>query len=199
MNQTEQDSIEYNLFQRHLKNFLFHFCNFFSHFEKNQERKSHFHHCKNKVICYHLVRTILKPWAQLESGIHEPSGELAQIWSESIQTSSDKDSENPDSSVLTLSGQTDRQGKLFSKIWTALGQLTDTEQNFPEIRTKTRQGQDTDSAVRRLLSRSWISRNFLILILVGPRLLKIFRSLSGSVLDFSFFGSGLVRGSLAWI
>ena len=122
----------------------------------------------------------------------------------SNQTSADKDSESPDSSVLSLSGRTDRhRTELFLKIRTKSGHRTESRQTesgqtdigqdflqnsgqnpdsgqnrdrqnpdrqtpdrksgqnpdsrqtpdriFRKIRTKTRHGQDTDSAVRRRL------------------------------------------------
>ena len=50
----------------------------------------------------------------------------------------------------TESGQTDTGQKIQAES----GQQTDTGHDFPEIRTKTRQGQDTDSAVRRRLPRT---------------------------------------------
>ena len=60
-------------------------------------------------------------------------------WSQDIglvnnkQTSADKDSENSDSSVSSLSGRTDRQRvAFFSNFYTESGQRTDTGQYFPE-------------------------------------------------------------------
>ena len=103
MNQIEQDSIEWNLVQRHLKNFVFHFCKIFSHFEKYQERKLHYRHCKNKVICYPLCRTIVKPWAQLESGIDELSGRSA--WTVQVITGPDLVRVGPDVGEQWKSGQ----------------------------------------------------------------------------------------------
>ena len=154
MNQIEQDSIEWNLVQRHLKNFVFHFCKVFSHFEKYQERKLHYRHCKNKVICYHLWGTIVKPWAQLESGIDElsgPSGDNCPRSGPSRVRRRRIVKVRVALSRLCLAGQT-YKGQFFSKIWTESGQRTDTGQDFPEnTRTKTRQGHGTDSAVRRRL------------------------------------------------
>ena len=74
---------------------------------------------------------------------------------------SDKDSESPDSYVSSLYDRTDRHPDRKSgqnpdsrqKIRTESGQQTDTVPEKPatifrKIQTKTRQGQDTDSAVR---------------------------------------------------
>ena len=55
-----------------------------------------------------------------------------QKWPRKYQTLADKDTESPDNSVSSLSRQ-------------------QTGHDFLEIRTETRQGQDTDSAVRRRL------------------------------------------------
>ena len=61
--------------------------------------------------------------------------------------SADKDTKSPDSSVSSLSGRTDRQRTAF--FFENSGQNPDTI--FRKIRTKTRQRQDTDNAVRRRL------------------------------------------------
>ena len=52
------------------------------------------------------------------------------------QTSSDKDTESPDSSVSFLSGRTDRQRTAFLKSRTESGKQTDTGLDFPENRDK---------------------------------------------------------------
>ena len=74
---------------------------------------------------------------EMESNNHKQKFKLNNSWikcskvyERSNQTSADKESESPDSSVLSL---------------------PDTGHDFPENPDKTRQGQDTDSAVRRRL------------------------------------------------
>ena len=67
------------------------------------------------------------------------------------QTLASKHSESLGSSVSCLSGRADRQRAAFLKF----GQNPDSGQTpdriFRKIRTKTRHGQDTDSAFRRCL------------------------------------------------
>ena len=124
----------------------------------------------------------------------------------SDQTSADKDSDSPDSSVLSLSGRTDRQRtEFFMKIRTKSGQRTESRQteNPDRIRIANRhrtgfsgksgQKRDTDSAVRRRLiptpkSRTFVSQSEYWVYLVIIKVLS-------STLFLSFFLEG-IRASL---